>query len=423
MKNRIGQKVTHFTESVIREMTRQAIIHGAVNLSQGFPDFPAPADIKQAASRAIDADLNQYPITWGTRNFRQAIANKTREHLGIEVDPEREIVVTCGSTEGMIASLLAIIDPGEEVIVFEPYYENYWPDSILSGAVIRYVTLYPPDRANRADGADGADTAGTAPVTTAGTPATSLPNAEWRFDPDELRAAFNQKTKAIIINTPHNPTGKVFTRDELRLIADLCIEFDALALTDEIYEHIWYPNEHRKVEHVSMITIDGMRDRTIAINSLSKTYSVTGWRVGYAIGAPDLIHAIRQVHDFLTVGAATPLQEAGAYAMGLPRDYYQSLQSEYLRRRNFLHQTLVSAGFGCHQPDGAYYLMTDISAFGFENDVKFTEYMIREIGVAVVPGSSFFRRPELGAQLVRFCYCKRDETLHQAADRLAKLNP
>ena len=419
MKNRIGQKVTHFTESVIREMTRQAIIHGAVNLSQGFPDFPAPADIKQAASRAIDADLNQYPITWGTRNFRQAIANKTREHLGIEVDPEREIVVTCGSTEGMIASLLAIIDPGEEVIVFEPYYENYWPDSILSGAVIRYVTLYAPDHLAD-DLAD--DLADHLADKTAGATATSTPGAEWRFDPDELRAAFNQKTKAIIINTPHNPTGKVFTRDELRLIADLCIEFDALALTDEIYEHIWYPDQRRKVEHVSMITIDGMRDRTVAINSLSKTYSVTGWRVGYAIGAPDLIHAIRQVHDFLTVGAATPLQEAGAYAMQLPHTYYKSLQSEYQRRRDLLHDTLVNAGFGCSRPDGAYYLMTDISGFGFENDVKFTEYLIREIGVAVVPGSSFFRRPELGAQLVRFCYCKRDETLQLAAERLAKLN-
>ncbi|MFM8393249.1 MAG: pyridoxal phosphate-dependent aminotransferase [Acidobacteriota bacterium] len=399
MKNRIGQKVSSFTESVIREITRQAVVHGAVNLSQGFPDFPAPADIKEAACRAIRGDLNQYSITWGARNFRQAIAQKTQEHLGVEVDPEREVVVTCGSTEGMIATMMALVDPGEEVIVFEPFYENYGPDAILSGAVTRYVTLYPPGPS--ANGGSGRD--------------------EWHFDPEELRAAFNERTKAIIINTPHNPTGKVFTRQELQLIAALCIEFDVIALTDEIYEHIWYPHPARKVEHISMISIEGMRERTVAINSLSKTYSVTGWRVGYAIGAPDLINAVRQVHDFLTVGAASPLQDAGAYALQLPADYYQSLQSEYLSRRNFLHDTLVKVGFGCYHPDGAYYLMTDISGFGFENDVRFTEYMIREIGVAVVPGSSFFRRPELGAQRVRFCYCKRDETLQMAAERLQKL--
>jgi aspartate/methionine/tyrosine aminotransferase len=399
MKNRIGQKVTRFTESVIREMTRQATLHGAVNLSQGFPDFPAPADIKQAACRAVEADLNQYSITWGAKNFRQAIATKSRQYLGVELDPEREVVVTCGSTEAMIAAMLALIDPGDEVIVFEPFYENYGPDAILSGAVPRYVTLYPPL------------------ATIAGDPE----RGQWHFDPQELRAAFNSRTKAIIINTPHNPTGKVFTRAELQLIADLCLEFDVLALTDEIYEHIWYPDSSRSVEHVSMISIPGMRDRTVAINSLSKTYSVTGWRVGYAIGAPDLIHAVRQVHDFLTVGAATPLQEAGTYALQQPPAYYQSLQAEYQRRRDFLRATLLEVGFGCDQPDGAYYLMTDISGFGFENDVSFTRHLIKEIGVAVVPGSSFFRRPELGAQRVRFCYCKRDETLSAAAERLARL--
>lgn len=399
MKNRIGQKVSRFTESVIREMTRQAVVHGAVNLSQGFPDFPAPADIKEAACQAIRADLNQYSITWGARNFRQAIAQKTLEYLGVEVDPEREVVVTCGSTEGMIATMMALVDPGEEVIVFEPYYENYGPDAILSGAVTRYVTLYPPG----SSGSDG-----------------TLRDV-WHFDPEELRAAFNERTKAIIINTPHNPTGKVFTREELQLIADLCIEHEVIALTDEIYEHIWYPHPERQVEHISMISIEGMRERTVAINSLSKTYSVTGWRVGYAIGAPDLINAVRQVHDFLTVGAASPLQDAGAYALKLPAEYYQGLQSEYLTRRNFLRDTLVEVGFGCDQPDGAYYLMTDISNFGFENDLRFTEYMIREVGVAVVPGSSFFRRPELGAQRVRFCYCKREETLQKAAERLQVL--
>jgi aminotransferase len=393
MKKRVSQKASSFTESVIREMSRQALAHGAVNLSQGFPDFPAPEDIKRAACDAIDADINQYAITWGAKRFRDAIAAKTKWHLGLDVDPDREIVVTCGSTEAMIATMMAVIDPGEEVIVFEPYYENYGPDAILSGAVMRYVTLHPP----------------------------SADNSEWHFDPDELRAAFNAKTKAIIITTPHNPTGKVFTRAELRFIADLCIEFDALALTDEIYEHIWYPDPARAgIGHIAIATLDGMRDRTVTINSLSKTYSVTGWRVGYAIAPADLMNGIRQVHDFLTVGAAAPLQEAGVYAMGLDRSYYDKLQGEYQRRRDFLLGVLEEAGFKCFRPDGAYYIMTDISGFGFENDIEFTKHMVRDIGVAVVPGSSFYRRPELGSQQVRFCYCKRDETLEAAAERLNK---
>lgn len=394
MKNRISQKASSFTESVIREMTRQANLHGAVNLSQGFPDFPAPADIKRAACEAIEADINQYAITWGAKRFRDAIAAKTKWHLGLDVDPDREVVVTCGSTESMIATMLAVIDPGEEVIVFEPYYENYGPDVILSGAVMRYVTLHAPNETD----------------------------PTWHFDRDELRAAFNEKTKAIVITTPHNPTGKVFTREELRFIADLCIEFDALALTDEIYEHILYPDSARGIEHVAMATLDGMRDRTVTINSLSKTYSVTGWRVGYAIAAPDLINGIRQVHDFLTVGAAAPLQEAGVYAMSLPRSYYDHLQTDYQRRRDFLLGVLEEVGFKCFKPDGAYYIITDISEFGFENDVKFTQHLIKELGVAVVPGSSFYRRPELGAQQVRFCYCKKDETLQAAAERLRKLS-
>lgn len=393
MKNRISQKASSFTESVIREMTRQANLHGAVNLSQGFPDFPAPADVKRAACEAIEADINQYAITWGAKRFRDAIAAKTKWHLGLDIDPDREVVVTCGSTEAMIATMLAVIDPGEEVIVFEPYYENYGPDVILSGAVMRYVTMHAPNEST--------------PV--------------WHFDRDELRAAFNEKTKAIIITTPHNPTGKVFTREELRFIADLCIEFDALALTDEIYEHIWYPDAAREISHVAMATLDGMRDRTVTINSLSKTYSVTGWRVGYAIAAPDLINGIRQVHDFLTVGAAAPLQEAGVYAMSLPRSYYDHLQTDYQRRRDFLLGVLEEVGFKCFKPDGAYYIITDISDFGFENDVKFTQHLIKELGVAVVPGSSFYRHPELGAHQVRFCYCKKDETLQAAAERLRKL--
>ncbi len=374
-------------------MTRQANIHGAVNLSQGFPDFPAPADIKQAACDAINADINQYSITWGAKRFRDAIAAKTKWHLGLDIDPDREIVVTCGSTEAMIATMMAVINEGDEVIVFEPYYENYWPDSVLAGATMRYVTLHP-------EGPDG---------------------TKWAFDKDELRAAFNPRTKAIIITNPHNPTGKVFTHEELRYIADLCIEFDAFALTDEIYEHIWYPDPPRDVRHIAMATLDGMRDRTVTINSLSKTYSVTGWRVGFAIASQALINPIRQVHDFLTVGAAAPLQEAGVYALGLPQNYYDHLQREYRRRRDFLLGVLEEAGFRCFKPDGAYYIMTGISEFGFKNDVEFTKHMISEVGVAVVPGSSFYTHPELGAQQVRFCFCKRDETLQAAAERLQRL--
>ncbi|MCI0665452.1 MAG: aminotransferase class I/II-fold pyridoxal phosphate-dependent enzyme [Acidobacteria bacterium] len=388
MKNRVSRKASSFTESVIREMTRQAALYGAINLSQGYPDFPAPQDIKRAAIEAIEADINQYAITWGAKRFRDAIAAKTKWYLGLDIDPEREIVVTCGSTEAMFAAMMAVIDPGEEVIVFEPYYENYGPDAILSDAVPRYVTLQPPD---------------------------------WKFDPEELRSAFNEKTKAIIINTPHNPTGKVFTREELRFIADLCIEHDVLALTDEIYEHIWYPDPSRGCEHVAMATLDGMRERTVTINSLSKTYSVTGWRVGFAIAAPDLIQGIRQVHDFLTVGAAAPLQEAGVYALSLALSYYEKLQQDYQKRRDYLLGVLEEVGFKCYKPDGAYYIMTGIADFGFEDDVKFTEHLIREIGVAVVPGSSFYRRPDSGAQQVRFCFCKRDETLKAAAERLQKL--
>jgi aspartate/methionine/tyrosine aminotransferase len=390
MHKPLSHKVARFTESVIREMTRQAQLHGAINLSQGFPDFPAPADIKQAACDAIHADFNQYSITWGAKRLREAIAAKTRWHLGLDVDPDREIVVTCGSTEAM----MAVINEGDEVIVFEPYYENYWPDSVLAGATMRYVTLHP-------EGSDG---------------------TRWAFDKEELRRAFNPRTKAIIITNPHNPTGKVFTADELRFIADLCIEFDAYAFTDEIYEHIWYADPPRDVRHRAIAALDGMRQRTVTINSLSKTYSVTGWRVGFAIAPPEIINAIRQVHDFLTVGAATPLQEAGVYALGLPQSYYDGLQREYQRRRDFLLGVLTEAGFRCFKPDGAYYIMTDISGFGFRSDLEFTQHLIREMGVAVVPGSSFYSHPELGAQQVRFCYCKRDETLQAAAERLRRLS-
>ncbi len=389
-KNRISKKAGSFTESVIREMTREAIKYGAVNLGQGFPDFAAPADIKQKAMEAIAADKNQYAITWGVKEFRDAIVAKTKWFLDLDLDPETEITVTCGSTEGMIAGMMACVDEGEEVIVFEPFYENYAPDAILSDATPRHVPLYPPTK-------DG---------------------ESWYFDRAELRAAFNEKTKAIIICNPNNPTGKVFTREELEFIAGLCQEFEVIAFTDEIYEHISYD---KSLTHISMAQIDGMRERTVVVNSLSKTYSVTGWRVGYCIAPPDISGAIRKVHDFLTVGAAHPLQVAGAYALSLPPSYYRELNAEYSRKKDILFPVLREAGFKCFAPDGAYYIMADISDFGFANDLDFTRHLIKNIGVAVVPGSSFYHDKTLGAQQVRFCFCKKDETLIAAAERLLKL--
>jgi aspartate/methionine/tyrosine aminotransferase len=377
-------RTAHFTESVIREMTRLALTHNAVNLAQGFPDFSAPALIKDAAQQAIAADVNQYAITWGARPFRQAIAAKTNRYYGLNVDPERELTVCCGSTEGMIATLLAVINPGDEVVIFQPYYENYHPDTQLCGAERRLVALRPP---------------------------------EWSFDPDELRAAFTSRTKAIILNTPNNPTGKVFSRKELEFVAQLCQEYDALAITDEIYEHIVYDG----AEHIPMMTIPGMRDRSVIVNSMSKTYSVTGWRVGWVIAAPDLTDSIRKVHDFLTVGAAAPLQQAGTLALSLPESYYESLASGYQTRRNSILEILTHAGFSCFRPSGAYYVMTDISEFGFADDVAFVKHMIEVAGVAAVPGSSFFADPRDGANLVRFCFCKRPETLQEAQRRLEKL--
>jgi len=387
---RVSEKAAQFTESVIREMTRQAVQYGAVNLAQGFPDFPAPERIKRAAQQAIADDVNQYAITWGAKDFRRAVADKFAQRQGIEIDPEREITVCCGSTEAMIATQLALVDPGDEVIVFEPFYENYGPDAILSGATPRYVTLYPPQQE------DG----------------------EWRFNADELRAAFNKKTRAILLNTPHNPTGKVFTCTELEQIRDLCVEFDTLAITDEIYEHILYD----EAEHIAPVTIDGMRERTVTINSLSKSYSVTGWRVGWAIAPPELTAAIRKVHDFLTVGAAAPLQAAGAVALALPESYYQQLAEKYAERRDLLLAALRKAGFTAYKPQGAYYIMTNIATFGFADDRKFAEHLVREVGVAAVPGSSFYRDPKRGAQQVRFAFCKRVETLQQAIAKLATIN-
>lgn len=390
-KHRISRKAASFTESVIREMTREAVKYSAVNLGQGFPDFSAPEDIKLKAIEAIAADHNQYAITWGVKSFRDAIAKKTMWFLGIDLDAETEITVTCGSTEGMIAAMMATVDPGEEVVVFEPFYENYAPDAILSDAVPRHVPLYRTDNG-------------------------------FVFDREELKAAFNERTKAIIICNPNNPTGKVFSQDELEFIADLCKEHDALCFTDEIYEHIIYGvDEDDPLSHTCMANIEGMRDRTVIVNSLSKTYSVTGWRVGYCIAPPDITSAIRKVHDFLTVGAANPLQHAGTYALGLPFNYYDELQLEYQRKRDFIVPVLKDAGFRCDYPEGAYYVMADISDFGFSDDIAFTKHLIREIGVAVVPGSSFYHEPALGSQLVRFCFCKKDDTLEAAAERLAKL--
>ena len=380
----ISLKAQQFTESVIREMTRLALNFGAINLAQGFPDFPAPGEVKEAAVNAIRADINQYAITWGAREFRRAIAERFAQDTGLAIDPEREITVCCGATEAMIASLLAVVNPGDEVVVFEPFYENYGPDAIICGAQPRFVSLHPPD---------------------------------WSFDPQELASAFSERTRALILNTPNNPTGKVFTQDELECIAEQCRKWDAYALTDEIYQFIVYDG----FRHVSLATLPGMRERTITINGMSKTYAVTGWRVGYAIAPPQVSDAIRKMHDFLTVGAAAPLQEAGATALRLPEAYYRKLGEDYAAKRDRLMEGLEQAGFRCYKPHGAYYLMTDISGFGFPNDVEFARHLVEEVGVAVVPGSSFYRHPSRGAQQVRFAFCKSDATLDEAARRLEKI--
>ena len=383
-RSRISAKAASFTELVIREMNRVAVEHGAVSLAQGFPDFACPPELKRAVAEAVDADINQYAITWGSKPLRDAIATSTSDHFPAygPIDPETQVTVTCGATEAMIAAMLGLLDPGDEVVVFEPYYENYGPDAILSGAIPRYVTLHEPD---------------------------------WSIDPDELRAAFTSRTRAIVVNSPHNPTGKVFDRHELELIAGLCQEFDVIAFTDDIYEHLVFDGEH-----LPLATLPGMADRTVSIHSMSKTYSVTGWRIGWTIAPADLSVGIRRVHDFLTVGAAAPLQAAAVVALGFPASYYTDLVARYRERRDILVPALQAAGFRVHPPGGAYYVMTDIADLTSDDDVTFAHRLIRDPGVAAVPGSSFYSRRELGRTKLRFAFPKRLETLRAAADRLAR---
>lgn len=394
----LSLKAGQFTESVIREMTRLALRHNAVNLSQGFPDFAAPEEIKEAARQAISDDINQYAITWGAKPLRDAIVEKFARTQEIVYDAEREITICCGSTEAMMSAMMAIINPGDEIVVFEPFYENYGPDAILSGATPRFVRMRPPENED----------------------------SVWAFDERELAAAFGPNTKAIIVNTPNNPTGKVFTRAELEFIRDLCVRWNAFCITDEIYEHILYDG----TEHVSMARIDGMRERTIVINGMSKTYSVTGWRVGWALAPPDATQAIRKVHDFLTVGAAAPLQQAGAIALHSPQSYYDNLAATYVKKRARLLKILETAGFTVYKPWGAYYIMTDISRFAIPKkfltsqesaDVSFARYLVEDIGIACVPGSSFYNDAQDGASQVRFTFCKKEETLAAAEERFAQL--
>lgn len=382
-RSMLSRRVEFFTESVIRDMTRLALKHDAINLAQGFPDFPAPLELKRAAASAIMEDYNQYSITWGAKDLREEISRKAGEYNHIVVNPESEVTVTCGSTEAMMASMLALINDGDEVVVFEPFYENYGPDAAVSGAVPRFVSL----------------------------------NEDYSIDEDALASAFNKKTRALILNTPNNPCGRVFTKDELKLIADLCVDYDVVAVTDEIYEHILYDNRR----HVSIASLDDMRDRTITIGGFSKTYSVTGWRIGYALAEKKLTSAIRKVHDFLTVGAPAPLQHACATALRFPDSYYEELVSMYEGKRELLYSALIKAGFKCRLPEGAYYILADIPEGIEMDDMTFAKYMVSEIGVAAVPGSSFYRS-ETGKHKLRFTFSKKDETLMEAARRLEGLS-
>jgi aminotransferase len=380
----LAKRVQFFAESVIREMTRLANQYGAINLGQGMPDFEACPEIQEAACRAIRDGFNQYAITWGAPVLRQAIAAKARKFNGIDCDADEHITVCCGATECMMAAMLALVDPGDEVIVFQPFYENYAPDALLSGAIPVWVPLHPP---------------------------------HWRFDPHELRRAFTSKTKALILNTPNNPTGRVFSCEELTNVAELCLEHDVYVLSDEIYEYIIYSGQ----PHISIATLPGMHERTVTISGLSKTFSVTGWRLGYCIAPAAITDGIRRAHDFLTVGAPHPLQVAGAAALSLPQSYYDRLREDYRRRRDILLPYLRDAGFRFREPEGAYYVMTDIGQFAFADDTEFVHWLVREIGVSAVPGSSFYSPREKGQSKVRFMFAKRDETLHEAGQRLLKV--
>jgi aspartate/methionine/tyrosine aminotransferase len=379
-----AKRTQTFTESVIREMSRYAREYGAINLAQGFPDFPMPAAMKQAACDAINGDVNQYAVTWGSKVLRDAIAGMYQRRFAMDVDPERHLTVCCGATEAAASVFLALLNPGDEVIIFEPFYENYGPDAILCDAVPVFVQLVAPN---------------------------------WTFDVELLKKAITKKTKAIIVNTPHNPTGHVFTRQELQQIADLCIEHDIMVITDEPYEHIIYTGEH-----VPMASMPGMADRTVTISSLSKTFSITGWRLGYAIANAERTVAIRKVHDFLTVGAPAPLQQAAAIGYGFDAAYYQHMSDEYRARRDFLAQPLRDAGFQFATPEGAYYFFADFSAISSDDDMTFAKWMTREIGVATVPGSSFYRPGNPDARkYTRFAFCKTEATLAAAVEKLSKL--
>jgi aminotransferase len=386
----ISKRVQGFTESVIREMTRVSAQYGGVNLAQGFPNFPPPRELVEAAHRALDGDFHQYAITWGARNLREAIAAKFERFYGKRVDPERQVTVCCGSTEAMLSTLLAVLDPGDEIVIFEPFYENYGPGSIISGAKPVFVPLEPPD---------------------------------FSFDPDRLARAFTPRTRAIIFNTPNNPTGKVFTRKELEIIAELCQRHDVIAITDEIYEHMVYDGH----EHIPIATLPGMWDRTVTISGVSKSYSVTGWRIGYTISAPQIADGIRRAHDFVTVGAPAPLQEAAVTALNLPMAYYATLRDTYQARRDLLRGLLDKAGFKTFEPRGAYYILTECAHFleryGLPDDTALAMYLIKEVGVATVPGSSFYAHPELGRTKIRFCFPKTDDVLLEAGQRLQRLPP
>lgn len=379
----LSRRVDHFVESVIRDMTRLSIKHGAINLAQGFPDFPAPIELKRAAAEAVMGDYNQYSITWGAKDLREEISRKALKYNHIEADPESEVTVTCGSTEAMMAAMLALINEGEEVVVFEPFYENYGPDAAVSGAVPRFVHL----------------------------------SDDCTIDEDTLTSAFNKKTRAIILNTPNNPCGKVFTKDELKLIADLCVDHDVIAVTDEIYEYILYDGK----KHISIASIDEMKDRTITISGFSKTYSVTGWRIGYAVAQKRLTSAIRKVHDFLTVGAPAPLQHACVTALKFPDSYYDDLAKMYDSKRKLLYNALTKAGFRCNLPEGAYYILADIPDGVSMDDMEYARYLVSEVGVAAVPGSSFFKG-ESGKHKLRFTFSKKEGTLTEAALRLERIH-